>query len=479
MRYMGLAAMVALTVLCADEMSGQERPAYRMPVPSADAGRNKTTHVGENAILDGRASTNSSGVGTLTYNWDFISRPEGSLAALTNPGIAPEFTPDLPGEYVIRLIVNNGHASSTSYVRVSTINSAPVADAGFSQTAKAGSTVTLNGGASTDVDGDPVTYRWNLIDVPPGSVAALRGANTISPTFVADKEGTYRARLTVNDGKVDSVSSDVLISTVNTAPVARAGSHRTARAGDVVQLDGAGSTDVDGNALTYKWALITLPPESNAALSDSEAVNPTFVIDLAGTYIAQLIVNDGFIDSAPATVTVTTTSVLPPRAHAGLNRTVGLDSIVTLDGSASPAGSAPLSLRWSLISRPADSSAILSGAGIANPTFIADKPGQYVAQLIVTDGVHDSSPSTVVFTTTNTPPVADAGVSQTVSPGSHVLLDGSRSSDADHDSLNFAWALLSRPERSTAALAATDTVSPMLAADEAGTYVVQVIAHDG
>ena len=62
---------------------------------------------------------------------------------------------------------------------------------------------------------------------------------------------------------------------------------------DTVQLDGNGSSDADGDTLTFKWSFVYKPDGSSATLSDSEAVKPSFKIDVAGTYTLQLIVNDG------------------------------------------------------------------------------------------------------------------------------------------------------------------------------------------
>jgi hypothetical protein len=74
--------------------------------------------------------------------------------------------------------------------------------------------------------------------------------------------------------------------------------------GDRVQLDGSGSYDTDGNPLTYSWSLITMPQGSNAKLDDPTLVNPSFITDVRGIYVAQLIVNDGFFDSDPDTVKI-------------------------------------------------------------------------------------------------------------------------------------------------------------------------------
>ena len=70
------------------------------------------------------------------------------------------------------------------------------------------------------------------------------------------------------------------------------------------ELDGSGSSDPEGGPLTYSWSL-TAPDGSTAALSDAAVVNPTFVPDLAGVYVATLLVNDGTGDSEPDTVEIT------------------------------------------------------------------------------------------------------------------------------------------------------------------------------
>jgi len=90
----------------------------------------------------------------------------------------------------------------------------------------------------------------------------------------------------------------------NVAPVANAGSNQNVLSNAVVTLDGSGSTDADGNVLTYSWTLTTKPAGSAAQLSSSTAIRPTFTADVVGTYIASLIVNDGKINSATSTVTV-------------------------------------------------------------------------------------------------------------------------------------------------------------------------------
>ena len=71
----------------------------------------------------------------------------------------------------------------------------------------------------------------------------------------------------------------------------------------MVTLDGSGSSDVRGDSLSYRWSL-SVPAGSSATLSNHDTINPTFDVDAPGNYVAQLIVNDGNVDSDPDTCIV-------------------------------------------------------------------------------------------------------------------------------------------------------------------------------
>ncbi len=456
-------------------------------IPIANAGVTQNVTVGSLVTLDGSASRDANNE-TLTYLWKLTSMPAGSLAALSSTTSAkPTFTADVAGSYTISLVVNDGKANSTSTsvsVFSSVNNSAPVANAGTNQNISVGSVVTLDGTASTDANRDPLTYKWSLSNVPTGSGAVLNSTISPNPKFTADMTGTYTAILIVNDGKADSLSSVVVItaSAANAAPVANAGLAQSVKLNDTVTLDGTASTDANNDFLTYKWALITKPTGSIAVLSAPTTAKPTFRADVAGVFVASLIVNDGKVDSQAAAATVSVSSAnAEPIANAGLNQNVTVGSTVTLDGTnSSDANRDQLTYRWVMMSKPTGSTAVLTNPTSAKPTFTADLVGPYVISLIVNDGRVDSTTvaTTVTASVVNAAPVANAGTNQSVVLG-NVTLDGSASSDANGDALTYRWVLQSKPANSNAVLAGAASAKPTFTADQAGVYVFSLVVNDG
>jgi hypothetical protein len=355
----------------------------------------------------------------------------------------------------------------------------PTANAGPAQTVAIGATVQLDGTGSTDQTGTLLTYSWSFVSIPSGSAATLVNPTSPKPTFVADVYGNYTVQLVVNDGYHNSSPSQVIISTQDSAPVANAGANQTVPIGTTVQLNGSGSTDVDGQPLTYSWSFVSVPTGSKSTLTNPTSVNPTFTTDRAGSYVVQLVVNDGILNSAPASVTISSQDVAPV-ANAGPNQTVTVGTTVQLNGSGSTdVDGNPLTYQWSFLSIPTGSSATLSNATIVNPTFVADVPGNFVVQLIVNDGILNSTPATVTIGNNDIAPVANAGPAQTVSLGSLVTLNGSESTDSDNKPLTYQWSLLSIPAGSTATLAQPTSPNPYFTADLAGNYIAQLIVNDG
>jgi hypothetical protein len=94
--------------------------------------------------------------------------------------------------------------------RVRTGNDAPIADAGPDQIGAPAGTITLDGSASYDPDGDPITYQWVQTGGPTISLSAPTAART---TFAAAEGVAYAFRLTVKDDKGLAGAAKVQVTT--------------------------------------------------------------------------------------------------------------------------------------------------------------------------------------------------------------------------------------------------------------------------
>ncbi len=170
------------------------------------------------------------------------------------------------------------------------------------------------------------------------------------------------------------------------APVAVAGPNQVVTPGVAVALNGSGSFDDDTvtSLLGYSWRLLSTPSGSAAALIGAHTISPTFTPDLAGRYVIQLtVVDQDGLESAPSLIVIVENP--PPAANAGLDQLVLVSSVVTLTGTGTDPNGDALTYDWLLLVRPSGSTAGLSNPGLASTTFVADRPGTYVAQFRVTD----------------------------------------------------------------------------------------------
>lgn len=172
----------------------------------------------------------------------------------------------------------------------------PVANAGVDQVVNIFSGVTLDGSASYDSYGRELTYAWSLVTVPAGSAAVLEGADTATPTFVADKASRYVVGLVVTAGGQTSQQATVSVDSIipaNYYPTADAGPDLTAYLDGMVTLDGGASSANAYGELTYSWALVSRPYRSVAELSEADTSRATLTPDHVGTYKFKLTVDNG------------------------------------------------------------------------------------------------------------------------------------------------------------------------------------------
>ncbi len=399
--------ITTLLLLAACNGGGAENPTKAQgndiatnQAPIADAGQAATIIVGANVTLDGSGSSDPENQ-PLSFNWSFTARPQGSTSTLQDGRSArPSFTADLPGDYRIRLIVNDGEKDSLAAEVVITAtpnsmgrtNQPPVADAGRAATVIVGANVTLDGSGSSDPENQPLSFNWSFTARPQGSTSTLQDGRSARPSFTADLPGDYRIRLIVNDGEKDSLAAEVVITATpnsmgrtNQPPVADAGRAATVIVGANVTLDGSGSSDPENQPLSFNWSFTARPQGSTSTLQDDRSARPSFTADLPGDYRIRLIVNDGASDSPAQEVTIT---VVPhnqqPFARAGADQIVAPGTTISVDGSASsdPDGDR-LSYSWAVI-RP-DGVREQSISYKASADYTPDMTGDYIFELMVRD----------------------------------------------------------------------------------------------
>ena len=200
--------------------------AAAVSLSTVNAGSAQTVVVGHQVTLDGTGSSSVSGE-IVAYAWTLKTRPGGSSATLSslNSG-KPTFAPDIPGTYVATLIVNDGAANSNpaSVTITALANVAPVANAGVAQSAYLGDLVTLDGSASSDANGDALTYAWTARSYPLFFAPTIVGANTARPNIKLNDAGTYVFSLVVYDGQVSSAASTAIVTVTNGVRPTPAGS---------------------------------------------------------------------------------------------------------------------------------------------------------------------------------------------------------------------------------------------------------------
>ncbi len=225
--------------------------------------------------FDGRSSTDEHAV-TLTYSWNF-GNGSGS-------GPVPTRTYTAAGAFTVTLTVRDeygatGSSSQTVTIAEPTGNVAPTPV--ISTPSCAGLTCNLSSAASTDPNvGDTFTRVWDFGDGTPTSTSTA-----LSHTFSAS--GTYTVTLTVTDGWGRSASTWIQITRTepsdNAAPAPLISS--PVCTGLVCSFSGIGSTDPNGDAMTYLWDFGDGTPTSTSS-------TPSHTYAAAGTYTVTLTVSD-------------------------------------------------------------------------------------------------------------------------------------------------------------------------------------------
>jgi DNA-binding beta-propeller fold protein YncE len=265
----------------------------------------------------------------------------------------------------------------------------------------------------------PCTVSWRQSG---GPAVALRGASTLSPAFVAREPGEYRVAGVARCGAVESAAVEAVARVRNVPPLVDAGRPLVVLAGQTFTLDGLGTSDANGDTLTFRWSQTLGAPLTGGAESPLLALRVP-----PGLLAFELEADDGrgasgsaevqVVAVAGATQTPTAMAVSPVVGEAG--------AAVALDASASVAlGSG---FAWTQVAGPA---ATLAGAGAPVASFVPPAPGRYGFEVRLLSRWGALPPGRVdvfVAAAGRSLPVARTAARLDARVGEPVLLDGAAS----------------------------------------------------
>jgi PKD repeat protein len=392
------------------------------------------------------------------------------------------------GSHTARLIVRDATntASINTIVTVSP-NNAPVITAFTANPAAGIDPITaVFRGSATDADGDPLTYTL-IFDI--NNAAANTTGSINSVLSVLDSNvyhvGNYTARLIVKDA-THAVSADAAIYVfANHAPVIGTFTATPSFGLEplTVNFNGA-ATDIDGDTLTYTLIFDSTNTAVNATGSISSIVSLlSSQVYPAGTYTAELLVSDG-INRVTATTGITVASNTAPviTAFTATPNSGSNPLTVNFDGSATDTDGDPLT--YTLIFDTTDTATNATGTITSVLSALGShiySTGTYNAELIVSDGIAETTAITGITVVPNNVPAITA-FTATPSSGRELLnvqFDGS-ATDADLDKLTYTLIF----DTADASANVTGTIADVISAlgthaYAAGTYTAELIVSDG
>lgn len=255
--------------------------------PVADAGGPYSGSIGVPVAFSGTGSQDPDG-SIVSWAWNFGDGNSGS-------GPSPTHTYATGGTFTVTLTVtdnDNLKDSATAAVIVTDGSGMqpPVANPGGPYTGTTGLAISFDGSASSDPDGTIVSHDWSF-----GDGGAASGAQPLHAYATA---GTYTVTLTVTDdsGRSNSATTTAVVNDpVNQAPTANAGGPYSGSPGSAISFNGSGSSDPDGNILSWDWDF--------GDGSTGSGATPAHTYAAAGDYTVTLVVTD---DSGTRSTTATT-----------------------------------------------------------------------------------------------------------------------------------------------------------------------------
>ena len=372
--------------------------------PVANAGADVRVRVGGAVALDGGASFDPDG-DSIAYAWSQVGGPNVVLGVTNRPTLG--FTaPAAPAELIFELTVSDSFGKSASdqikvFVRpANEVNEPPVARGGPDLSVPPSTGVTLDAGASSDPNGDALSFAWRQVS---GPAVTLTPEGARVGFFTPNGPTTLIFEVTVTDAFGKSAADQVKVTVEpitrpNDAPRPNAGPDQRAPVSSVVTLDARASSDPNGDAISFQWRQVSGP---EVTISNADSAVATLVAPAsASTLVFEVTVTDAFgaSDADRVSVVVGPTGNRAPVALASAPERVTPGASVQLNAGAShdPDGDA-ISFQWRQMSGPA---VALVGAQTASPSFVAPMTaGEMIFEVTVTDAFGAKSTARVTVRT--------------------------------------------------------------------------------
>ncbi|WGO96915.1 choice-of-anchor A family protein [Saccharophagus degradans] len=237
-------------------------------------------------------------------SYQLVNAPDGMHITERTGYITWQPNDSLAGAHEFSIVVTDLRGASTS-IDTSfevVVNQSPVIISTPSLTAMENVNYTYQIEA-IDPDGDSIEFA--VISAPSSiGLDTTEGALTWLPTI--EDIGIHTIKVAAYDslGGWYEQSFELEVQPFNSMPTAIAGPDQYITIDNTVQLNAAASYDLENDALSYAWTILTKPEDSSALLTGSSQVDASFVADVAGQYVLQLVVHDGRLASTPSTVTI-------------------------------------------------------------------------------------------------------------------------------------------------------------------------------
>ncbi len=455
--------------------------------PIAEAGEEQACEPRQEATLDGSASYDLDEEDTLSYNWSQISGP--SVELLDPNTQTPRFTPNLIGEYVFELVVNDGADTSLpdTVTVVCRIGSVPDAYGyhwmdsdskwgpkyNWIDIQKTGTVITgLDYSFEGFVGPYPIGFDFNFY-------------GSIYKQFYVQSNGV----ISFNAGEISYQNRPIPEADEYNNIIAWMWTYMYASETSRIYYQQFGSFTViqfvdyeigfggyvNAEVIIYRSGKIVIQYRN---FSDDAYLyqNTIGIENTNGTTGTQVSYNNSNYLHGELAIEFSIGPPTRPIADAGPDQHVAEPQMITLDGSGSlvydPCD--VLEYEWDQLEGPAVELTDPTGM---HPTFMPEVEGEYRFELVVI-GVEDfSDPDEVLILVGNQPPVIDVGPNQISPVSGRVTLDGMGSYDPDIiDKLSYKWTQLEGPD---VTLRDADTSTPYFTCSQEGKYVFELIVTDG